>query len=148
MKGPLHTVGAEAENDGLLNTYFLYSGDNAFEVTTGVALRIRIRELYAIDQLRGMSKTEEFTKAMTNAGKQKLENVAGIVRNPSARSKACLRARHAFLAGSVRAGKAAVPKAKATRCKTLLVFRKRKSLLQPNSASALTRPIRICRSSS
>jgi len=29
-----------------------------------------------------MSKTDAFTKAMANAGKQKLENVAGIVRNP------------------------------------------------------------------
>ena len=37
MKGRLHTVGQQAENDGLLNTYFLYSGDKAFEVTTGLA---------------------------------------------------------------------------------------------------------------
>ena len=64
MKGGLHTVGPQAENDGLLNTYFLYSGDRAFEVTTGIALRTRIRELYAIDKLRGMSKTDEFTKAL------------------------------------------------------------------------------------
>ena len=82
MKGRLHTVGEQAENDGLLNTYFLYSGDRAFEVTTGVALRTRIRELYAINKLRGMSKTEEFTKAMANAGKKKLESVGGIVRDP------------------------------------------------------------------
>ena len=38
MRGSLHTVGEQAENDGLLNTYFLYSGDDAFEVTTGIAL--------------------------------------------------------------------------------------------------------------
>jgi len=65
-----------------LNTYFLYSGDSAFEVTTGIALRTTIREIYAINELREMSKTDAFTKAMANAGKQKLENVAGIVRNP------------------------------------------------------------------
>ena len=82
MKGRLHTVGPQAENDSLLNTYFLYSGDQAFEVTTGFALRTRIRELYAINKLRGMSKTEEFGKAMAAAGKQKLENVRGIVRDP------------------------------------------------------------------
>ena len=82
MSGPLHTVGEQAENDGLLNTYFLYSGDNAFAVTTGIALRTRIREIYAIDKLKGMSKTDEFGKAMANAGKQKLESVAGIVRDP------------------------------------------------------------------
>jgi hypothetical protein len=82
LKGRLHTVDQQAENDGLLNTYFLYSGNNAFEVTTGTALRIRIRELYAIDKLRGMSKTEEFTKAMAKAAKQKVESVAGIVKDP------------------------------------------------------------------
>ena len=82
MKGGLHTVNPQAENDGLLNTYFLYSGDNVFEVTTGIALRIRIRELYAIDKLRGMSKTDEFTKALKAAGKQKVESVAGLVKDP------------------------------------------------------------------
>jgi hypothetical protein len=82
MKGRLHSVAPEADNDSLLNTYFLYSGDQAFEVTTGLALRTRIRELYAIDKLRGMSKTEEFGKAMAAAGKKKIENIRGIVKDP------------------------------------------------------------------
>jgi hypothetical protein len=82
LKGQLHSVAPQAENDGLLNTYFLYSGNNAYEVTTGTALRIRIRELYAIDQLRGMSKTEAFTKAMSKAAKQKAESVVGLVKDP------------------------------------------------------------------
>jgi hypothetical protein len=51
-------------------------------VTTGFALRTRIRELYAIDKLHGMSKTDEFGKAMAAAGKQKLENVKGIAKDP------------------------------------------------------------------
>ena len=82
MKGRLHSVGPQAENDSLLNTYFLDSRDQVFAVTTGFALRTRIRELYAIDKLRGMSKTDEFGKAMAAAGKQKLENVRGIARDP------------------------------------------------------------------
>jgi hypothetical protein len=82
MKGPLHSVAEQAENDGLLNTYFLSSGGQAYEVTTFVALRTRIRELYAIDKLRATSKTEEFGKAMAAAGKQKVENVKGIVKDP------------------------------------------------------------------
>jgi hypothetical protein len=82
MKGPLHSVAEQAENDGLLNTYFLYSGDRSFEITTFVALQTRIRELYAIDKLRATSKTEEFGKAMAAAGKQKVENVKGIVKDP------------------------------------------------------------------
>ena len=82
MKGGLHTVNPQAANDGLLNTYFVYSGNNVVEVTTGIALRIRIRELYAIDKLRGTSKTEEFTKSLKAAGKQKVESVAGLVKDP------------------------------------------------------------------
>ena len=82
MRGSLHTVGEQAENDGLLNTYFLYSGDDAFEVTTGIALRTRIRELYAIDKLRAMSQTDEFAKAMANAGRQKVQIVVGSVEDP------------------------------------------------------------------
>jgi len=82
MAGRLHSVGDYAENDGMNNTYFLYSGDDAWAVTTGIALRTRIREIYAIDKLREMSKTDEFTKAIANAGKQKIEGVVGILTNP------------------------------------------------------------------
>jgi hypothetical protein len=82
LKGSLHSVAEQAENDGLLNTYFLDSGGQVFAVTTGQALRTRIRELYAIDKLRATSKTEEFGKAMAAAGKQKVENVKGIVKDP------------------------------------------------------------------
>ncbi len=82
MSGQLDSVGDFAENDGMNNTYFLYSGNDAWAVTTGIALRTRIREIYAIDKLREMSKTDEFTKAMANAGKQKIEGVVGIVSNP------------------------------------------------------------------
>src|SRR6266581_4322793 len=82
MSGPLHSVGDFAENDGMNNTYFLYSGNDAWAVTTGIALRTRIREIYAIAKLREMSKTDEFAKAIANAGKQKVESVVGIVTNP------------------------------------------------------------------
>src|SRR5437667_7457178 len=57
MSGPLHSVGDFAENDGMNNTYFLYSGNDAWAVTTGIALRTRIREVYAIDKLRERGKT-------------------------------------------------------------------------------------------
>ena len=82
MSGPLDSVADFAENDGMNNTYFLYSGNDAWAVTTGIALRTRIREIYAVDKLREMSKTDEFTQAMANAGRQKVEGVVGIVTNP------------------------------------------------------------------
>ncbi len=82
ISGPLHSVGDFAENDGMNNTYFLYSGNDAWAVTTGIELRTRIREIYAIAKLREMSKTDEFAQAMANAGKQKIESAVGIVTNP------------------------------------------------------------------
>jgi hypothetical protein len=82
MSGPLHSVADFAENDGMNNTYFLYSGNDAWAVTTGLALRTRIREIYAIAKLREMSKTDEFARAMASASKQKADSVVGIVTNP------------------------------------------------------------------
>ena len=82
MSGPSHSVGPMADNDRLNNTYFLYSGDDAWGVTTGIALRVRIREIYAIEKLQEMKKGDEFAKAMANAGKQKVEGAVGIVTNP------------------------------------------------------------------
>jgi len=82
LKGRLHSVGEDAENDGLVNTYYLSSGGQEYPIATFAALHTRIRELYAIDKLRATSKTEEFGKAMAAAGKQKVENVKGIVKDP------------------------------------------------------------------
>src|SRR6266513_647419 len=56
-KGPLHSVRPLADNDGLLNTYFMDTPEGVMEVTGTPALAMRIRELYAIDYLRGLSKT-------------------------------------------------------------------------------------------
>lgn len=82
MKGALHSVRPLADNDGLLNTYFMDTPEGVMEVTGTPALAMRIRELYAIDYLRGLSKTEEFAKALAQTGKAKIESVAGVVRDP------------------------------------------------------------------
>src|SRR6059058_4283838 len=66
------------ESSGRVQTKMFVPAD----LMTGIALRTRIREIYAIDKLREMSKTEEFTKAIANAGQQKIEGVVGIVTNP------------------------------------------------------------------
>jgi hypothetical protein len=71
-----------AENDGLINTYFLDTNDGVLEVAGTAALAVRIHELYAIDYLRGMSKSEEFAKALVKSGKAKVESVGGVMRNP------------------------------------------------------------------
>jgi hypothetical protein len=82
MKGPSHFVGRECENDGFNNTYFLYSGSNAWAVVTGIALKTRIREIYAIEKLKEMNQGKEFTQGIVNSGENKIKSVFGIVTNP------------------------------------------------------------------
>jgi hypothetical protein len=82
MSGPLHTVAEGAYNDGLRNTYLVIAGNEQYEVTGTPALVQFLRELYAIDYLRGVSKSEEFGKAFANAGKQKVGSAVGLVTHP------------------------------------------------------------------
>jgi hypothetical protein len=82
MSGPLHTVRPLASNDGLHNTYFVETPSGVIDVTGTPALLMRLREIYALEHLRGMSKSEEFGKALERAGKAKIESVAGLVRDP------------------------------------------------------------------
>jgi hypothetical protein len=82
MRGQLHTVRPMADNDGLNNTYFLDTPAGVEEVTGTPALLARIREIYALDYLRGLSKTEEFGKALAKSVESKVKSVGGIVRDP------------------------------------------------------------------
>ncbi len=82
MSGRLHSVAASALNDGLNNTYFIGTFGGEIQVTRTPALLERIREIYALDYLRGLSKTEEFGKALANGGKAKIEGVVGVVKDP------------------------------------------------------------------
>jgi hypothetical protein len=82
MNGTLHSVAEGAYNDGLRNTYVIVSGNEEHEITGTPAALQFIRELYAIDYLRGVSKSEEFGKAFANAGKQKVKSATGLITNP------------------------------------------------------------------
>ncbi len=82
MQGKLHRVRPLAENDGLNNTYFMDTPSGVQEITGTPALIVRIREIYAIDYLRGLSKTEEFGKAFAASAGAKVESVVGVVRDP------------------------------------------------------------------
>ena len=82
MEGPSHRVGSQAYSDGLHNTYFLVTRSGDIEVTGTSALLERIREIYALEHLRGISKTDEFTDGLKKSATGKLEGAAAIVRDP------------------------------------------------------------------
>lgn len=82
MSGQLHSVRPMADNDGLNNTYYLDTELRVIEVTGTPALLVRIREIYALEHLRRLSKSEEFGKALAKSAEAKLESVAGVVRDP------------------------------------------------------------------
>jgi hypothetical protein len=82
MEGSLHRVGPEAHNDGMINTYYLFANDREYAIPTGIALLTRIREIYAIDKLEGMSKTDEFEKALKKSGQEKIDSVVALAKDP------------------------------------------------------------------
>jgi hypothetical protein len=82
MSGPLHSVRPLAFNDGLRNTYFVDTPSGVQEVTGTPALIQFVREIYAIDYLRGVSKSDAFGKALVSSGKAKLESAGQIITDP------------------------------------------------------------------
>lgn len=82
MSSRLHTVRPLAFNDGLRNTYFLDTASGVQEVTSTPALAQLIREMDAIDYLRGVSKTSAFSKALASAGKAKIESAGQLITDP------------------------------------------------------------------
>ena len=82
MSGPLHTVRAEAYNDGLVNTYFIETKDGVIQVAGTPALIERVREIYALDYLLGVSRSDEFGKAVAQAGKAKLQSAGNAISDP------------------------------------------------------------------
>ena len=82
MSGTLHKVAAQADNDGLVNSYTLYAEGTQFNVDTSLALVARIREIYAIDALRKMDKGKQAVDGAVAAGTGTVKGVVGLVTNP------------------------------------------------------------------
>ena len=99
MTGSLHSVDDHADNDGLQNVYQLTSEGRTLEITTTPLLIQRINEIYALDYLRGLSKTEEFGKALANSAKAKGKSIVGIVKDPVGTVKKLPRGASRFFGG-------------------------------------------------
>lgn len=87
MTGSLHIVRPMAVNNGLDNTYFIETNGTIIEVTGTPELLERVREIYALNYLNGVSKTDEFKTAFAQAAKQKLESVGNAISDPVGTAK-------------------------------------------------------------
>jgi hypothetical protein len=65
-----HPVSPEAFNDGFVNTYSVQTSSGVIEVRGTTALLEKWQELAALDQLRRLTDTQAFKKALKNSGKQ------------------------------------------------------------------------------
>ncbi len=82
LSGPHHRVEPLAYADGLNLSYQLETTE-AYEPVPGTAALLqRVREIEAIAKLREMNKSEEFAKALVQAGKDKVESVKGLIKDP------------------------------------------------------------------
>jgi len=99
MNGTLHSVGAEASNNGFQNLYQLNSGGRSLEVMGTPLLNMRIREIYALDYLRGLSKTDEFTQALGKALGVKADSVVAAVKDPVGTVKSLPKGASRFFGG-------------------------------------------------
>jgi hypothetical protein len=117
MSGRLHTVRPLADNDGLRNFYFLETPRGVDEVSGTFALITHIRELYALDYLRGLSKSNEFGKALAKSAGAKLDSAGDVLRNPISTIKSVPKGASRFLAALVRVSKEVRARVKELECR-------------------------------
>ena len=82
LAGPLHAVQELAYADGLHLSFRLETGQEVETVVGAPSVALRVNEIRAVARLRQMNKSEEFAKALVQAGKEKIESVAGVVKDP------------------------------------------------------------------
>ena len=82
LTGPTHEVQELAYADGLHLSFRLLTEQGMETVLGTPSLALRIREVRAVAKLREMNKSEEFAKALVQAGKDKVESVKGVVKDP------------------------------------------------------------------
>ncbi len=82
MKGVLHTVREPVTPFSGSNKFTIDSQYGVFEAEGNEMLYRRVKEIYAISQLKDVSRTEQFTKALGNAAKSPLVVAKNVVTDP------------------------------------------------------------------
>ena len=113
VKGPKHEVDPTAKGDGFLVAYRVTSEFGTWDVVDREMLEVRVGEVYALDRLSEVSRSEVFAAAFANAAEQKVKAVANVVKDPVGTAKAIPGGLARFARGVGRTAKGAVDKATA-----------------------------------
>src|SRR5215510_2965046 len=71
LKGPRHHVEPAVKSDGFLTAFVVVSPYGRFACPDREMLEVRVREVYALEKLDEVSKTEAFAKAFAQSAKRK-----------------------------------------------------------------------------
>lgn len=78
-----YQIDSSVYNDGIYNTWRVFSRFGTYEVTGNERLMILLRELAAIATIESESNAKRFAEAMKGAGEEKLRDAESILRNPA-----------------------------------------------------------------
>src|SRR4051812_15049227 len=82
LKGPYHSVREPVPTSAGMNHFVIDSEFGLFEADGNEMLFRKVKELYAIAQLRDVSRTDQFTSALLAAAKSPLVAAKKIVKDP------------------------------------------------------------------
>lgn len=82
LRGPHYSVRESVPTSSGLNEFWIDSDFGVFEADGNEMLVRRVKEIYAIAQLREISRTDEFKKSLAAAAKSKLAAAKNIVEDP------------------------------------------------------------------
>jgi hypothetical protein len=83
LKGPHHTVRENVPTSSGANQFVIESDFGIFQADGNEMLLQRIKEIYAIAQLKEVSRGEEFKKSLITAAKGPLNSAKNIVKDPA-----------------------------------------------------------------
>ena len=110
LKGPKHHVAEPVKSDGFLTAFTVESSFGAWPAVDREMLEVRVKEVYSLDKLSEVSKTEVFATAFAKAASDKAKAVANVVKDPVGTAKAVPGGVARFAKGVGRSAKGAADK--------------------------------------
>lgn len=88
LSNALYQIDGTVYNDGVYNTWDVFSESGTYQVTGNERLLVLLREISAIATIRSESNVKRFAEGMKNAGKGELRDAQNVLRNPVKTAKA------------------------------------------------------------